>query len=104
MLVERELLDDAGYFDERLKLFEDHDLWLRLACLSEVAVVPRPLVKVRRHDEHYSGRDELRGGGMPRHVSRARLARADLRGGTHRAATHSRRARWACRAPARPRR
>jgi hypothetical protein len=59
VLVERELLDDAGYFDERMKLFEDHDLWLRLACLSEVAVVPRPLVKVRRHDEHYSGRDEL---------------------------------------------
>jgi len=59
VLVERELLDSAGYFDERMKLFEDHDLWLRLACLSEVAVVPQPLVKVRRHDEHYSGRDEL---------------------------------------------
>ncbi len=59
VLVERELLEKAGFFDERLRLFEDHDLWLRLACLSEVAVVPRPLVKVRRHDEHYSGRDEL---------------------------------------------
>ena len=59
VLVERELLDQAGFFDERMTLFEDHDLWLRLACLSEVAVVPRPLVKVRRHDEHYSGRDEL---------------------------------------------
>jgi len=59
VLVERELLEQAGFFDERLRLFEDHDLWLRLACLSEVAVVPRPLVKVRRHDEHYSGRDEL---------------------------------------------
>jgi len=59
VLVERRLLEDAGGFDEHLRLFEDHDLWLRLACLAEVAVVPRPLVKVRRHDEHYSGRDEL---------------------------------------------
>jgi len=59
VLVERDLLENAGFFDERLRLFEDHDLWLRLACLSEVAVVPQPLVKVRRHDEHYSGRDQL---------------------------------------------
>jgi glycosyltransferase involved in cell wall biosynthesis len=59
VLVERALLDEAGYFDERLRLFEDHDLWLRLACRADVAVVQRPLVKVRRHDEHYSGRDEL---------------------------------------------
>jgi glycosyltransferase involved in cell wall biosynthesis len=59
VLAERQLLMETGFFDERLGLFEDHDLWLRLACRSEVAVAPRPLVKVRRHDEHYSGRDAL---------------------------------------------
>jgi glycosyltransferase involved in cell wall biosynthesis len=59
VLVERALLGGAGYFDESLPLFEDHDLWLRLACFSEVAVVPDPLVQVRRHENHYSGRDEL---------------------------------------------
>src|SRR5688572_22761135 len=31
VLVERELLQKAGFFDEQLRLFEDHDLWLRLA-------------------------------------------------------------------------
>jgi glycosyltransferase involved in cell wall biosynthesis len=59
VLAERALLGGAGYFDESLPLFEDHDLWLRLACFSEVAVVPEALVKVRRHENHYSGRDEL---------------------------------------------
>jgi hypothetical protein len=58
-MVTRELLEETGHFDEQLRYFEDHDLWLRLACVSEAAVVSRPLVKVRRHDEHYSGRDEL---------------------------------------------
>jgi GT2 family glycosyltransferase len=59
VLVERELLARAGGFDEQLALYEDHDLWLRLAALSEVAVVAQPLVKVRRHAQHYSGHDEL---------------------------------------------
>ncbi len=59
VLVDRELLARVGGFDERLALYEDHDLWLRLAAHSDVAVVEAPLVQVRRHDEHYSGRDAL---------------------------------------------
>ena len=59
ILVERLLLAETGGFDESLALFEDHDLWLRLAARAEVAVVPRPLVKVRRHALHYSGNDAL---------------------------------------------
>jgi glycosyltransferase involved in cell wall biosynthesis len=59
VLAERGLLESAGFFDESLPLFEDHDLWLRLACRAEVAVVARPMVKVRRHEAHYSGHDEL---------------------------------------------
>lgn len=60
VLIERELLDRAGWFDEQLDFYEDHDLWLRLARLSEADVVAEPLVQVRRHDEHYSGHDALR--------------------------------------------
>jgi glycosyltransferase involved in cell wall biosynthesis len=59
VLVERELLLDAGLFDEALAFFEDHDLWLRLAARSEADVLSQPLVQVRRHDQHYSGRDRL---------------------------------------------
>ncbi|HEU4781537.1 MAG TPA: glycosyltransferase [Steroidobacteraceae bacterium] len=59
VLVERDLLLEAGLFDERLAFFEDHDLWLRLALRSEADVVTQPLVQVRRHDHHYSGHNEL---------------------------------------------
>jgi glycosyltransferase involved in cell wall biosynthesis len=59
VLAERELLLGEGGFDESLPLFEDHDLWLRLALRSEADVVVEPLVQVRRHAEHYSGRDAL---------------------------------------------
>jgi glycosyltransferase involved in cell wall biosynthesis len=53
VLVERELLLDVGGFDEQLTLFEDHDLWLRLAYRSEVDVVDEPLIRVRLHDHDY---------------------------------------------------
>jgi glycosyltransferase involved in cell wall biosynthesis len=57
VMAERELLLELGGFDERLPLYEDHDLWLRLALRSEPDVVSEPLVQIRRHDAHYSGRD-----------------------------------------------
>jgi len=59
VMIERTLIDQAGMFDEHLALYEDHDLWLRLARLSPTVVVALPLVGIRRHDAHYSGRDEL---------------------------------------------
>jgi len=59
ILVERSLLAETGGFDEDLPLFEDHDLWLRLAARAPVAVVTQPLVLVRRHADHYSGHDAL---------------------------------------------
>jgi hypothetical protein len=59
VMIERTLIDQAGMFDEHLALYEDHDLWLRLARLSPALVVALPLVGIRRHDAHYSGRDEL---------------------------------------------
>ena len=54
VMVETDLLNSAGGFDERLTLHEDYELWLRLALLSEVSVVRQPLACVRRHDEHFS--------------------------------------------------
>jgi glycosyltransferase involved in cell wall biosynthesis len=55
VLVERRLLLEVGAFDERLPVFEDYDLWLRLACYSDVDVIDEPLIRVRLHDQHYSG-------------------------------------------------
>jgi glycosyltransferase involved in cell wall biosynthesis len=55
VIVERNLLLEVGGFDETLPLFEDFDLWLRLALRSEADVIAEPLAQLRRHDQHYSG-------------------------------------------------
>ena len=52
VVAERRLLVQLGGFNPRLTLFEDYDLWLRLATQSEIELVDEPLVAVRRHDEH----------------------------------------------------
>jgi glycosyltransferase involved in cell wall biosynthesis len=64
VLAERELVAQVGGFDESLGDAEDLDLWLRLALVSDVAVVDEPLVRVRIAPASYTMR--------PRH------ARVDL--------------------------
>ncbi len=54
VLATRELIAQAGGFDEALLCAEDYDLWLRLALYSKVAIVDEPLVYVRRHDESHT--------------------------------------------------
>jgi len=54
VLATRELLAQAGGFDEALLSGEDFDLWLRLTLRSEVAVIDEPLVYVRRHGESHT--------------------------------------------------
>jgi glycosyltransferase involved in cell wall biosynthesis len=54
LVVERSLLGEAGGFDEDQPYGEFHELCLRLALKSEVAVVRETLCSVRRHSEHYS--------------------------------------------------
>jgi glycosyltransferase involved in cell wall biosynthesis len=55
VVVERRLLVQVGGFDEKQPVFEDYDLWLRLACHSEIDLVDQPLIGVRSHDQHYCG-------------------------------------------------
>jgi glycosyltransferase involved in cell wall biosynthesis len=64
VLAARELLAQAGDFDESLRDAEDVDVWLRLALHSPVALVDEPLVRVRIAPQSYTTR--------PRH------ARVDL--------------------------
>jgi glycosyltransferase involved in cell wall biosynthesis len=54
VLAARELVARAGGFDEAIRSGEDYDLWLRLALMSEVALLDQPLVQVRRHEANYS--------------------------------------------------
>lgn len=54
VLATRQLIAQAGGFDEAMLSAEDYDLWLRLALYSEVAIVDEPLVYVRYHDENHT--------------------------------------------------
>jgi hypothetical protein len=54
VLARRELVATAGGFDEAIRSGEDYDFWLRLALLSNVALLDEPLVQVRRHEANLS--------------------------------------------------
>lgn len=49
VLVERECLDNVGYFDEKLRYAEDADLWVRIALFYKIGCVPEPLMMRRIH-------------------------------------------------------
>jgi GT2 family glycosyltransferase len=59
VLATRQLIAQAGGFDEGLLSGEDYDLWLRLALYSEVAIVDEPLLYVRRHPDSHTRRRSL---------------------------------------------
>jgi GT2 family glycosyltransferase len=50
-MVERTLFEEAGRFNQDVKLIyrEDYELFLRLALKSEVLAVPDLLVRIREH-------------------------------------------------------
>jgi glycosyltransferase involved in cell wall biosynthesis len=56
VLAARELIAQVGGFDESIRSAEDYDLWLRLALVSDVALVDELLVQVRRHEANHSRR------------------------------------------------
>jgi len=58
VIVEREFLLQAGAFDDAHRMFEDFDLWLRLAASCEACAVSTPLASVRHHEQHYSSQGE----------------------------------------------
>src|ERR1700733_13627935 len=54
VVANRNLVDEIGGFDERLRWCEDLDFLLRLAMRSEVIAVDEPLCSIRHHGEHHS--------------------------------------------------
>jgi glycosyltransferase involved in cell wall biosynthesis len=54
VVVERRLLAQVGGFDEEQLLWEDYDLWLRLALHSDIDLIDEPLTRLRSHEQHYS--------------------------------------------------
>ncbi len=57
VLAARDLIAREGGFDETIRSGEDYDLWLRLALVSDVALLNEPLVQVRRHEANHTSRD-----------------------------------------------
>jgi glycosyltransferase involved in cell wall biosynthesis len=60
VLAERSLVEEVGGFDEGQRFYEDYDLWFRMALRSDADVVPEALLRVRKHDGHYSDTDRIR--------------------------------------------
>ena len=54
VLARRDLLLQAGLFDESLRSLEDIDMWLRLAAISPYACVPYPSVAILRRADSMS--------------------------------------------------
>ena len=54
VIAERDLVLEAGGFDEQQRFCEDYDLWLRLAMRSEAGAFADPLACVRVHLDNYS--------------------------------------------------
>jgi glycosyltransferase involved in cell wall biosynthesis len=57
VVAERELVREAGGFDEKMNSAEDMDLWARLAQRSELALIDEPLARIRVHEDNYSSQD-----------------------------------------------
>jgi GT2 family glycosyltransferase len=52
VMVRRSVLEQVGPrgpFDETLRSCEDYDLWLRIAEVAEIGIVPQPLASWREH-------------------------------------------------------
>jgi glycosyltransferase involved in cell wall biosynthesis len=54
VIARKELLDQVGLFDERLRGFEDPDLWIRLAAVTGYACIDEALVVVMRRENSVS--------------------------------------------------
>ncbi len=46
-IVRRDCFDRVGFFDQDLRMGEDWDMWLRLACRYPGCYVPKPLLTVQ---------------------------------------------------------
>jgi len=44
VIINKTLLDKIGIFDETLDVCEDYDLWLRVACDNEIALIDKKLI------------------------------------------------------------
>jgi len=51
VFLRREVLEQAGYLDERFHMLLDHHLWLRVASLTKIRHIPKVWAFTRHHRE-----------------------------------------------------
>ena len=51
VLMHRSLFDEIGIFDEKLRIGEDYDLWLRASQATPIVRIPKPLALYRMHPD-----------------------------------------------------
>ena len=54
VMIQRDVLDAAGMFDERFSHAEDYDLWLRIGRMHSIGYIDSPLIQCRRHASNIS--------------------------------------------------
>lgn len=59
-IIRREAIDKIGFFDESLRMSEDFDYWLRVACKIKFAAIQESLVQYRLHGDQISKKTDLR--------------------------------------------
>jgi glycosyltransferase involved in cell wall biosynthesis len=59
VVARKAVLEEAGLFDESLRSSEDRDMWIRMAALKPVYLIPERLVFIRRH-RHSMSRNAAR--------------------------------------------
>jgi glycosyltransferase involved in cell wall biosynthesis len=83
VMVRRSVLDRTGGFDESLRNAEDYDLWLRIAEIAEIGLVPEPLAAWRKREGQASRqRDAMLRGEvrvLEKALARSPALRADAR-------------------------
>ena len=55
VLIKKSIFDNVGYFDERLNVCEDYELWLRISNNYDIFFIDEPLItKYGGHDGQLS--------------------------------------------------
>ncbi len=57
IVMRKRCYDEVGPFDPQFRICEDYDMWLRLARRFTIGGVPRPLVRIRVHEDSTMMRD-----------------------------------------------
>lgn len=52
IVLRKNCFTEVGTFDAQLAMCEDYDMWLRIAHVTRLVGVPRPLVRIRVHDSN----------------------------------------------------